>query len=47
MEFIKPNIYIDFMGKRKICFTVSLSLFILSIVCFMPFVRGFNFVGRW
>ena len=43
MEFIKPNIYIDFMGKRKICFVVSLSLFIVSIICFMPFVRGFNF----
>jgi len=43
MEFIKPNIYIDFMGKRKICFAVSLSLFISSIICIMPFVRGFNF----
>lgn len=43
MEFIKPNIYIDFMGKRKIALAVSLSLFILSVVCIMPFVRGFNF----
>ena len=43
MEFIKPNIYINFMGMRKINLGVSLCLFILSIICMMPFVRGFNF----
>lgn len=43
MEFIKPNIYIDFMGKRKICFAISLTLFIISIISFIPAVRGFNF----
>ena len=32
MEFIKPNINIDFVGKRKIAYSVSLALILLSII---------------
>ncbi|MBI5592192.1 MAG: protein translocase subunit SecF [Deltaproteobacteria bacterium] len=32
MEFIKPNINVDFVGKRKIAYSVSLGLILLSIV---------------
>lgn len=32
MELIKPNINIDFVGKRKIAFIVSLTLIVMSIV---------------
>ncbi|MFH0997582.1 MAG: protein translocase subunit SecF [Pseudomonadota bacterium] len=32
MEFIKPNINIDFVGKRKIAYCVSLSMIVISIL---------------
>jgi preprotein translocase subunit SecF len=32
MEFIKPSINIDFVGKRRIAYTVSISLILLSII---------------
>jgi preprotein translocase subunit SecF len=32
MEFIKPNINIDFVGKRKIAYSVSLALILISII---------------
>ncbi len=32
MEFIKPNINIDFVGKRKIAYSASLALILLSII---------------
>ena len=31
MQFIKPDINIDFLGKRKIAFFVSLTIIIISI----------------
>lgn len=40
MEFFKPNLYVDFMGKRKIFFIVTLALAALSVVLF--FVPGPN-----
>ncbi len=32
MEFIKPNINIDFVGKRKIAYCISLSMILISII---------------
>ena len=32
MQFIKSDINIDFIGKRKVAFTLSLSLIIISII---------------
>lgn len=32
MQFIKPDINIDFIGKRKIAFTISLALILVSIL---------------
>jgi preprotein translocase subunit SecF len=32
MEFIKPNINIDFVGKRKIAYAISLSMILISII---------------
>ncbi|MCC7541234.1 MAG: protein translocase subunit SecF [Deltaproteobacteria bacterium] len=40
MEFFKPNLYIDFMGKRKLFFLVSLGALALSAILF--FVPGPN-----
>ena len=48
MEFIKPNINIDFVGKRKIAYTVSLSMILISIISLIfhggP-KYGIDFVG--
>jgi len=32
MEFIKPDIHIDFLGKRKIAFGFSLFMILLTLV---------------
>ncbi len=32
MEFIKPNINVDFVGKRKIAYSVSLALILVSLI---------------
>lgn len=32
MQFIRPDINIDFIGKKKICFGISLSLIIISLL---------------
>ena len=32
MQFIKPDINIDFVGKRKIAFSISLALILISII---------------
>ncbi len=48
MEFIKPNINIDFVGKRKIAYCVSLSMILISIlsIIFHGGPRyGIDFVG--
>ncbi|MBI5594146.1 MAG: protein translocase subunit SecF [Deltaproteobacteria bacterium] len=48
MEFIKPNIDIDFVGKRKIAYAVSLSMILISILSLIfhggP-KYGIDFVG--
>jgi len=48
MEFIKPNINLDFVGKRKIAYAVSLSLILISIISLVfhggP-KYGIDFVG--
>jgi len=48
MEFIKPNINIDFVGKRKIAYVVSLSMIVISIISLVfhggP-KYGIDFVG--
>jgi preprotein translocase subunit SecF len=48
MEFIKPNINIDFVGKRKIAYAVSLSMILISIISLIfhggP-KYGIDFVG--
>lgn len=48
MEFIKPNINIDFVGKRKIAYCVSLSMILISILSLIfhggP-KYGIDFVG--
>ncbi len=48
MEFIKPNINIDFVGKRKIAYTVSFSMILISILSLIfhggP-KYGIDFVG--
>jgi len=48
MEFIKPNINIDFVGKRKITYAVSLSMILISILSLIfhggP-KYGIDFVG--
>ena len=31
MQFVKPDINIDFVGKRKIAFSVSLAMILISI----------------
>ncbi len=48
MEFIKPNINIDFVGKRKIAYCISLSMILISIlsIIFHGGPRyGIDFVG--
>ncbi len=48
MEFIKPNINIDFVGKRKIAYAISLSMILISILSliFQGGPRyGIDFVG--
>ena len=48
MEFIKPNINIDFVGKRKIAYAVSFSMILISILSLVfhggP-KYGIDFVG--
>jgi len=48
MEFIKPNINIDFVGKRKIAYAVSLTMILISILSLIfhggP-KYGIDFVG--
>lgn len=48
MEFIKPNINVDFVGKRKIAYAVSISLILISILSLIfhggP-KYGIDFVG--
>lgn len=48
MELIKPNINIDFVGKRKIAYTISLSMILISILSLIfhggP-KYGIDFVG--
>ncbi len=48
MEFIKPNINIDFVGKRKIAYCVSLSMILISILSLILHggpKYGIDFVG--
>jgi preprotein translocase subunit SecF len=48
MEFIKPNINIDFVGKRKIAYCVSLSMILISIISLIYHggpKYGIDFVG--
>ena len=48
MEFIQPNINIDFVGKRKIAYCISLSMILISIlsIIFHGGPRyGIDFVG--
>ncbi len=48
MEFIKPNINVDFVGKRKIAYCISLSMILISILSLIfhggP-KYGIDFVG--
>lgn len=48
MEFVKPNVNVDFVGKRKIAYAVSLSLILISILSLVfhggP-KYGIDFVG--
>lgn len=48
MEFIKPNINFDFVGKRKIAYCVSLSMILISILSLILHGGpryGIDFVG--
>ncbi|MCG6980691.1 MAG: protein translocase subunit SecF [Deltaproteobacteria bacterium] len=43
MEFIKPDVNIDFVGRRKIAFAISLGLIIIGMVAL--FYRGSSLYG--
>lgn len=42
MEFIRPNIYFDFMKARYFTYTASLLLIVMGLVSIF-FIRGFNY----
>ena len=48
MQFIKPDINIDFVGKRKIAFSLSIAMIVISIVSLVVHggpKQGIDFAG--
>jgi len=48
MEFIKPDINIDFVGRRKIAFAISLGLILIGIAALLyrgGALYGIDFAG--
>ncbi len=43
MQLINPDSNIDFLGKRKIAFSLSALMIIISLLALVPGIRGLNF----